>query len=62
MDQLINLIKGRVHCFSMQIVMNKCFLLNSEKKLGADSSLSFSKKTHTIIPKNNVTVPKAKVL
>jgi len=25
-------LKGRVHCFSMQVVMNKCFLLNSEKK------------------------------
>jgi len=25
--------KGRVHCFSMLIVMYKCFLLNTEKKL-----------------------------
>jgi len=32
-------IKGRVHCFSMQIVINKCFLLNPEK------SVSFSRKT-----------------
>jgi len=23
--------KGRVHCISMQVVMNKCFLLNPEK-------------------------------
>jgi len=22
-----------VHCFSMQVVMNKCFLLNTEKNL-----------------------------
>jgi len=26
-------LKGRVHCFSMQVVMNKCFLLNPEKNL-----------------------------
>jgi len=26
-------IKGRVHCFLMQVVMNKCFLLNPEKNL-----------------------------
>jgi len=28
--------KGPVHCFSMQVVMNKCFLLNPEKKFGTD--------------------------
>jgi len=26
-------LKGRVHCFSMQVGMNKCFLLNPESKL-----------------------------
>jgi len=26
-------IKGRVQSFSMQVVINKCFLLNPEKKL-----------------------------
>jgi len=26
-------LKGRVHCFSMQVVMNKCFLLKPEKNL-----------------------------
>jgi len=26
-----NLFKGRVHCFSMSVIMSKCFLLNSEK-------------------------------
>jgi len=25
-------LEGRVHCFSIQIVMNNCFLLNPEKK------------------------------
>jgi len=33
--------KGQVHCFSMQIVINMCFLLNPEKKISAD--LSFEK-------------------
>jgi len=28
--------KARVHCFSMQVVMNKCFLLILEKKFGAN--------------------------
>jgi len=31
-------LKGRVHCFSKQVVINKCFLLNPEKKIGADPS------------------------
>jgi len=26
------LVKGRVYCFSMQVVINKCFLLNPKKK------------------------------
>jgi len=26
-------IKGRVHCFLMHVVINKCFRLNPEKKL-----------------------------
>jgi len=29
--------KGRVNCFSMQVVTNKCFLLNPEIKFGVDS-------------------------
>jgi len=37
-------IKDRVHCFSMQVVMNKCFLLNPEKKLGANPSCRFRDK------------------
>jgi len=36
--------KGRVHCFSMQVVMNKCILLNSKKKFGADLSCRFWEK------------------
>jgi len=37
-------LKGRVHCFSMQVVINKCFLLNSEKKFGSDPSCRFREK------------------
>jgi len=36
--------EGRVHCFSMQVVINKCFLLNSEKIFGADPSCRFREK------------------
>jgi len=57
------LLKGRVHCISMQIVMNKCFFLNPEKR--RRPVLSFSIKTqimHTLIPKNDVTEPKARLL
>jgi len=46
MDQLINLIKGRVHCFSVQIVINKCFLLNPEKKLSQICLVVFEKNAH----------------
>jgi len=38
------LFKGRVHCFSIQVVMNKCFLLNSEKKFSADPPSRFQEK------------------
>jgi len=49
----------------MQMVMNKCFILNPEKKIGADPSCRFRekrKKTYTLIPKNDVTEPKARLL
>jgi len=42
------LLKGRVHCFSMQVVMNKCFLPNPEKNW-RKSVLSFSRKTEKCI-------------
>jgi len=29
-------IKGRVHCFAMQVAINKYFLLNPEKNIGAN--------------------------
>jgi len=48
----------------MQVVMNKCFLINPEKKFGADPLVVFEKnaKKHTLIPKNDVTEPKARLL
>jgi len=54
-------LKGRVQCFSMQIVINKRFLLNPEKNWRI-AVLSFSRKTHTLILKNDVTEPKARLL
>jgi len=38
--------KGRVHCFSMHIVMNKCFLLNPEKNLAQILLVVFEKNAH----------------
>jgi len=48
----------------MQVVMNKCFLLNPENKLAQIRLVVFEKheKTHTLIPKNDVTEPKAGLL
>jgi len=52
----------------MQVVMNKYFFLNLEKKFGAYLSWSFQEnakkklKTAPLIPKNDVTEPKARLL
>jgi len=59
-----NVIKGMLHCFSMKVVINKCFLLSPEKNWRR-SVLSFSRKmqkTHTLIPTNDVTDPKVRLL
>jgi len=45
----------------MQVVMNKCFLLNPEKKL-AQIRLVVFEKNAPLIPKNDVTEPKARLL
>jgi len=58
---ITSIIKGQVHCFSMQVVMNKCFLLNVEKKFDTDLSCHF-RQNATLIPKNYVTKPKARLL
>jgi len=56
-------VKGRVQCFSMQmqVVINKCFLLNLEKSF-AQIRLTFSRKRFTLISKNDVIEPKARLL
>jgi len=52
----------------MQVVMNKCFILNPEKILGTDLSCRFRKNAKTAqlrrtpIPKNDVTEPKTRLL
>jgi len=57
-------IKGWLQWFSMQVVMNKCFLLNPDKNLVHIRLVVFEKnaKTHTIISKNDVNKQKARLL
>jgi len=45
----------------MQVVMNRCFL-NPEKKFLAQIRLVVFQKNATLIPKNDVTEPKARLL
>jgi len=52
-------LKGRVQCFSMQVVINKWFLLNPKKKL-AQIRLVIFEKNAPLILKNDVTEPKAR--
>jgi len=62
---LLIFLKGRVHYFTMQVVLNKCFLLNPKKNFWRRFVLSFSKKNaknHTLIPKNDVTELNARLL
>jgi len=56
-----NCIKDRVHCFSMQVVMNKYFLLNPEKILAQIRHVVFEINAPLIL-KNDVTEPKARRL
>jgi len=53
-----------VHYCSMQVVMNKCFFLNLEKKIWRRSVLSFSRKAKNapLNSKNDVIEPKARLL
>jgi len=53
-------LKGRVHCFSMLVVMNNCFLLTL-KKISIDSSCHFEKNVPLIL-KDDVIEPKARLL
>jgi len=58
------IVKGRLHCFSMQVAMNKCFLLNPEKKISADPSCRFREKRKNahFTSENDVTESKARLL
>jgi len=38
-----NVMKGRMYCFSMQVLMNKCFLLNPEKNFTQIHPVVFEK-------------------
>jgi len=49
----------------MQVVLSKCFLLKSEKKFGTDPFFvvfEINAKNAPLIPKNDVTEPKASLL
>jgi len=52
-----------MHFFSMHVVMKKCFL-NPEKNLAQIRHVVFEKiaKNAPLIPKNDVTEPKARLL
>jgi len=54
-------VKGRVHCFSIKVVMNKCFLLNPEKNMAQIHVVVFEKNA-PLIMKNDVTEQKARLL
>jgi len=47
--------------YRLLVVMNKCFLLNPEKNLAQIRLVVLSKKA-PLIPKNDVTEPKARLL
>jgi len=58
----IKILKGWVHCFSNQLVLNKYFFLNPEQNLTQILLVVFEKneKNASLIPKNDVTEPKAR--
>jgi len=57
-------LKAGCSAFQCRLVINKCFLLNTEKKLALIRPVVFEKnaKTHTLITKNDVTEPKVRLL
>jgi len=61
-NKIVNF-KDWVQCFSMKVVMNTCFLLK-KKKIGADPFCCYQEKRKNVplIPKNDVTEPKARLL
>jgi len=57
-------IKGQVHCYSIQVVMNKYFLLNPEKNLAQICLFVFKKNTKNahFNSENDDIEPKARLL
>jgi len=55
-------LKGRVHCFSIKVVMNKWFFLNPEKQNLAQIRLVVFEKSTPLIPINDVIEPKIRLL
>jgi len=53
-------LKGRVRCFSMQVVINKCFLLNPEKEFGTNPFGRFQKRTKNAHLKSKKSCHRAK--
>jgi len=53
-----------MQCFSMQVVMNKCFSQTLKKNLAQIRLDVFEKnvKKHILISKNDVTEPKARLI
>jgi len=53
---------GRMQCFSMQVMINNCFLLNPENNFAQIRFVVFENNAeiHTLIPKNDVTEPKVR--
>jgi len=55
-------IKGLVQCFSMQVVMNKSFLLNPKKNLAQICLVVFENAKNALFnSKNDITEPKARL-
>jgi len=58
--QFLISLKGRVHCFLIQVVMNKCFL--NLEKIFAQIHLVVFEKNAPLVLINDVTEPKARLL
>jgi len=62
-NKQIKYFKGQVHCFLMQVVIKKCFLLNPEKNLAQIRLVVYEKmQKRTFKSTNDVTEPKARLL
>jgi len=60
--KILRCFKSWVQCFFNAGCNQQLFSLKSWKKIWCRSVLLFSKKMHTLIPKNDITEPKARLL